>query len=202
MSLKLIVTKLQLSNKKFITGEELKVSCKEINLDYYTAIRYLTHYNYLVRIFKGIFYIRTLEERKLNKTDIGYLEIIKIALEIKGVKNWYFGLETALKLNNLTHEYFTIDYVVSDSLFRAKPITILGRKIKFVKLSPKLISFGLKKNKLPYSDPEKTTLDMLYLKRYGKGEFLELSEKLSKLKLSKYSKYYGKNIMETVKHLK
>src|SRR3989338_2143413 len=135
MSFKLMVTKLQLSNKKFVTAKEIKESCKEVNLDYYTAIRYLTHYKYLVRIFKGIFYIRTLEERKLNKTDISYHEIIKDALGIKGIKNWYFGLETALKINNLTHEYFTIDCVVSDSLFRAKPITILGHKIKFVKLS-------------------------------------------------------------------
>ena len=49
---------------------------------------------------------------------MNYFEIIKNGLIIKGVKKWYFGLETALKLNNMTNEYFTIDYVVNDSIFR------------------------------------------------------------------------------------
>ena len=201
MTLRLIVTRLQLSNKKFITGEELREYCKEINLDYYTTIRYLTYNRYLARIFKGIFYIKSIEERKLNKTDMSYLEIIKNALGIKGIKKWYFGLETALKLNNLTHEYFTIDSVISDSLFRAKPIAILGRKIKFVKISPKLISFGIKKNNLLYSDSEKTALDLLYLKRYSKSEFSELSKKLSKNKIIKYSKFYDKRVKGAVREL-
>ena len=109
--------------------------------------------------------------------------------------------KTALKLNNLTHEYFTIDSVISDSLFRAKPIAILGRKIKFVKISPKLISFGIKKNNLLYSDSEKTALDLLYLKRYSKSEFSELSKKLSKNKIIKYSKFYDKRVKGAVREL-
>jgi len=187
---------------KLITGEEIREYCKEISLDYYATIRYLTFYKYLVRIFKGIFYIKSIEERKLNKTDISYFEIIKKALEIKGVKKWYFGLETALKINNLTHEYFTIDSIISDSLFRAKPITILGRKIKFVKISSKLVSFGVKKNNVFYSDPEKTALDLLYLKKYSKSEFLELIKKLSMSKLIKYSKFYDKRVKEIMKGMK
>ena len=111
-------------------------------------------------------------------------------------------METALKLNNLTHEYFTIDCVVSDSLFRAKPILILGRRIKFVKISPKLLSFGIRKNNFFYSDKEKTVLDMFYLKKYSKYEFFELSKRLSKIKLIKYSKYYNKRVREIVKELK
>jgi len=199
MTLKLMVAKLQLHNKKFITREELREYCRDINLDYYTTIRYLTYYKHLARIFKGIFYIKTIEERKFNKTDISYPEIIKKALYIKGIRRWYFGLETALKLNNMTHEYFAIDYVISDSLFRAKPITILGHKIRFVKLAHSLVSFGLKKNNVPYSDPEKTALDLLYLKKYSKGEFMDLSRKLSKNKLIIYSKHYNKRIREVVK---
>lgn len=201
MTLKLIVMKLEISKKKFITHTEIESYCKELKLDYYTVIRYLTHHKYLVRIFKGIFYIKTIEERKLNKFDISYLEIIKEALKIKGIDNWYFGLETALKLNNLTHEYFTIEYVISDKLFRAKPISILGHKVKFVKLSPKLV-FGIIKKNIPYSDPEKTLLDLLYLKHYSDAEFEEIAENLSKNKLIKYSKKYSKRIINAVKELK
>ncbi|MBS3121944.1 hypothetical protein J4434_03620 [Candidatus Woesearchaeota archaeon] len=201
MSFKLIVTKLNISNKKFITSHEIKDYCRVLNLDYYYTIRYLTHYRYLIRIFKGIFYIPSIEERKFDKTDMNYFEIIKNGLIIKGVKKWYFGLETALKLNNMTHEYFTIDYVVNDSIFRAKPITILGHKVKFIKLTPKLVSFGIKENNINYSNPEKTILDMFYLKRCNKTELLELSEKLSKTKLVKYSKYYSKKVKKIVKEL-
>lgn len=201
MTLKLMVKKLQMSNKKFITREELKAYCREINLDYYTTIRYLTFHQYLMRILKGIFYIKSIEERKLNKISIIYLEAIKVALKIKGIKRWYFGLETALKLNNLTHEYFTMDSVISDTLFRARPISILGHKVKFVKLSPKLFSFGIEKGKLPYSDAEKTALDLLYLKKYSKSEFLELCGSLSKNKILKYAQHYNKRIIEAVEEL-
>lgn len=201
MSLKLIVAKLQLGSRKFITGKELREYCRELGLDYYATIRYLTHHRHLARIFKGVFYIRSLEERKLSKTDASYLDIIKSALEIKGIKSWYFGMETALKLNNLTHEYFVTDCVVSDSLFRAKPITILGHKIRFVKLSPKLI-FGIKNRGIPYSEPEKTALDLLYLKRFDKAAFLELSGKLSKNKLTRYALHYSRKVAEIARELK
>ena len=99
MTFKLIITRLQLSNKKFITGEEIREYCKEISLDYYATIRYLTFYKYLVRIFKGIFYIKSIEERKLNKTDISYFEIIKKALEIKNINPTPKVINTKKKLN-------------------------------------------------------------------------------------------------------
>ena len=203
MTLKLIVRKLELSDKKFITREELKEYCKKLSLDYYVAIRYLTHYNHLVRILRGIFYIKSIEERKLNKTNINHLEAIKEALKIKGVKNWYFGLSTALKLNNLTHEYFTIDYVVNDKIFRDKPFLIMGYKTKFVKIKSKLTLFGIINKNLPYSDAEKTMLDFIYLKEYGNVKLVpeEIFEKCSKNKLLKYSKSYGKRTIKRLKEM-
>ena len=203
MTLKLIVKKLELSDKKFITREELREYCKKLNLDYYVTIRYLTHYKYLIRILRGIFYIKSIEERKLNKININHLEAIKEALKIKGVKNWYFGLSTALKLNNLTHEYFTIDYIINDKLFRAKPFLILGYKIKFIKISHKLISFGIINKNLPYSDAEKTMLDFVYLKEHGNVKLIpeEIFENCSKNKLLKYSKNYDKRTFKKLKEI-
>lgn len=200
MTLKLLVRKLELSDKKFITREELKEDCKRLSMDYYVTIRYLTHYKYLTRILRGIFYIKSIEERKLNKIDINHLEAIKEALKIKGVKNWYFGLSTALKLNNLTHEYFTIDYVINDKLFRVKPFSILGYKIKFIKIKTNLTKFGIINKGLPYSDAEKTMLDFVYLKEHGNVKLIpeEIFEECSKNKLLKYSKNYDKR---TIKRL-
>ena len=180
MTLKLIVEKLARDNKKFILSSEIKDYCRKLSLDYLPTIKYLIRNKYLARIFRGIFYVYSIEERKLGKSEMNAFKILKEALKIKGVRNWYFGLETGLKFNNLTHEYFTIDYVLNDKLFRAKPITIMGRKVKFYKLSSKMFLFGIVKKNVNYSDSEKTLLDLLYLKHYTKEEFEEIAEELSK----------------------
>jgi len=202
MTLKLIVEKLARGNKKFILAEEIKDYCRKLSLSYLSTIKYLIRNKYLARIFRGIFYVYSIEERKLGKSEMNSFEILKEALKLKGVKNWYFGLETGLKFNNLTHEYFTIDYVINDKLFRAKPIIIMGRKVKFYKLSLKMFSFGVVKKELNYSDSEKTLLDLLYLKHYSKEEFEEIAEELSKTKLLKYAKNYNKRVINIVKELK
>ena len=198
MTLKLIVEKLMRIEKKFITSSELKKYCRILKFDYYTAIRYLTHHKYLERIFKGIFYIYSIEERKLGKSEMNFYEILNSALKIKGIKNWYFGLETALKFNNLTHEYFTIDYIINDKIFRAKPISIMKRKVKLYKLTSKIMNLGIIKSPFNYSDAEKTALDLLYLKHYSKGEFEELTKNMSKKKIVKYNKKYPKNILKGI----
>jgi len=111
--------------------------------------------DYVIRIFKGIFYVKSLDEIKYGPLKYSLLELISKGLELKDVKNWYLGLYTASKLNNATHEYFTIDYVISDGLYRNKPITINNRKFKFHKLKPSLLKFGIIENKCRYSDLEK-----------------------------------------------
>jgi len=208
MSLKLLIRKLYLDDEKFIRSDLVRDYCKKLNMDYYAAIRYLTHNRYLIRILKGIFYKPTVEERKFDKVDINYLDAINKALKIKKVKNWYFGLETAVKLNNLTHEHFTIDYVISDKIFRAKSFIILGHKIKFVKLKKRLLNFGIKKDKIPYSDVEKTTLDIVYLSKYGglpdkeiKNRISDIFKRCSRTKLLNYSKRYNKTVHEFIEGL-
>ena len=202
MTLKLIVEKLARNNKKFITSNEIKDYCKKLSLDYLVTIKYLLRNKYLARVFRGIFYVYSIEERKLGKSEMSYFEILKEALKIKGVKSWYFGLETGLKFNNLTHEYFTIDYIINDKIFRANPINIMGRRVKIYKLNPKMLSFGITKKNFNYSDSEKTLLDLLYLNHYSKEEFEEIAETLSKTKLLKYAKKYNKRVLNAVKELK
>ncbi len=202
MTLKLIVEKLARDNKKFILAEEIKDYCRKLSLKYIPTIKYLIRNKYIARVFRGIFYVYSIEERKLGKSEMNSFEILKEALKLKKINNWYFGLETGLKFNNLTHEYFTIDYIINDNLFRAKPIIIMGRKVKFYKLSPKMFSFGIIKKDVNYSDSEKTLLDLLYLKHYSKEEFEEIAEELSKTKLLKYAKNYNKRVISIVKELK
>ncbi len=199
----LLVEKLWMENKEFVTSKELKEYCKALKLDYTGVVHYLSKRKYLVRIFRGIFYVKSLEEFKLGRSKYNHLELVAKGLELKGVKNWYFGLHTALKLNNITHEHFVIEEVINDSLFRSRPISIAGYRFKFVKLSPPLLKFGIKKENtlLRYSDSEKTILDFIYLYRQEGvpvdrilADVSSWSSNISNNKLRKYSKHYPKTV--------
>lgn len=199
----LLLKKLRMKEKEFVTSTELKRYCKSMGLSYKTAIKYFVYRGYLTRIFKGIFYVKPLDEVKLGKSRYSYLELVAKGLELKGVKNWYFGLYTALKLNNMTHEHFTVDYVINDRLFRPKPMTIAGYKFRFVKLTPRLLKFGITRNGLRYSDPEKTILDFIYKWRYNgvpKEQIIlnvsEWAKNLSGEKTRKYAINYPKTVQE------
>jgi len=203
--LSLLLKKLRMDEKEFVTSAELKHYCKLMSLRYEAAIRYFVYRGYLTRIFKGIFYVKPLDEVKLGKSKYSHLELVAKGLELKGIKNWYFGLYTALKLNNMTHEHFAIDYVINDKLFRSKPMTIAGYKFRFIKLIPRLLQFGIVEDSLKYSDPEKTLLDFVYTWRYNgvpkEKIILDVSEwtnDLSGEKIRKYAINYPKTVQETV----
>jgi len=204
-----LLRKLRIENRKFVTSRELKAYCKSMKLDYDTVIRYFAARRYLVRIFRGIFYVKSLEEFELGRTRYAPLELVAKGLELKKVRNWYFGLHTALKLNNMTHEHFAVDDVVSDVLFRANPVTIAGHKFKFVKLSPSLVAFGVKKgHDVRYSDPEKTILDFIYLWRYRGvpddkivADVSEYAKNVSKDRLRRYAKRYPNTVATIVERI-
>jgi hypothetical protein len=182
-----------------------------MKLDYTTVIRYFIAQGYMTRIFRGIFYVRSLDEMKLGRSKYSHLELVTKGLELKNVRNWYFGLHTALKLNNMTHEYFAVEDVINDSLFRANPMNIAGYKFKFTKLSPSLVCFGINKKDemVRYSDPEKTVLDFIYIWRYNRVpddkivlDISQWAKQGSKEKLMSYAKKYPKTVTEIVERLR
>jgi predicted transcriptional regulator of viral defense system len=197
-----LLTKLHIDNKEFITSEELRAYCKSMRLNYDTVIRYFESRNYLVRVFRGIFYIKTFDELKLGRSKYNHLELVAKGLELKKVKNWYFGLHSALKLNNMTHEHFSVEEVMNDTVLRSRPIGIAGYKFKFLKISPSLLGFGTeKKDSIRYSDPEKTILDFIYIWRYNGipedkiiDDVSEWTRGTSKEKLRNYVKKYPSTV--------
>jgi predicted transcriptional regulator of viral defense system len=204
----LLLKKLRLDEKEFVTSDELKGYCKSMNLNYETSIKYFVYRGYLTRIFKGIFYVKPLDEVNLGKSKYNHLELVAKGLELKGVKNWYFGLYTALKLNNMTHEHFAVDYVINDRLFRPKPMSIAGYKFRFIKLTPPLLKFGVVEDELRYSDAEKTILDFIYIWRYNgvpkEKIILDVSEwakDLSGEKTRKYALNYPKTVQEIAEEM-
>jgi len=161
-----LLRKLHMEGTEFVTSEEMKKHCGTLGLNYGTMVRSLLCRGHLVRVFRGVFYVKS-PEIELAAAKRSPLELVAKGLELKGVKSWYFGLHTALKLNNLTHEHFAVDEVINDKIFRAKAMTIAGREFRFIKVKPSLLSFGVVGDELKYSDPEKTILDFIYLWRYG-----------------------------------
>ncbi len=183
-----------IDGRRIVTSAEIREMARNLGKNEWGSLDYLQKHGYIYRILKGIFYVRSPEERERGFFQLSVYEMVSKALKIKGVRNWYFGLETALKLNNMTHEYFTVNYVITDSYRTTKIIQILALKFRFFKWSEKHFKFGiLKKNGLRYSDREKTVLDMIN-KRHRKNKdptyvFSPLDEYIEVLDAKKLMKY-------------
>jgi len=210
MKMSLLLRKLRMEGKEFVASNELKAYCRSMKLDYATVVRYFSSRGYVVRVFRGIFYVKSVEEFELGRIKYNHLQLVAKGLELKKVSKWYFGLHTALKLNNMTHEHFAVEDVINDKLFRANPFTIAGYKFKFSKLSRSLLGFGTRKagNGVRYSDPEKTLLDFIYLWRYNGipeekivADVSGWEKGASKEKLIAYAKKYPKTVAEIVARL-
>ncbi len=208
MTMNPVLKKLHLENKEFVRADEIRKTCKDFKLDYYNTIRNLMARGYLLRIFKGLFYVKSFREVKMGSLKYSHLELVSKGMELKGVSNWYFGLNTALKLNNITHEHFTVDYVLNDTIFRSKPINIAGYKFRFVKLKGSLFTFGIKQKKYRYSDPEKTILDLIYLSRYSSVpkekitiDIEEYMGGISRNRIKKYSAKYPRTVQNILEEI-
>ncbi len=166
MKTDIILRRLRRESREFVTSEELKEMCERFGINYESAIRHLVPRGHLVTVFRGVFYVKSLEEDHLGSTKYSHRELVAKGLEIKGVKNWYYGLSTALVLNNMTHEHFSVDYVMNDTIQRSSPMKIAGHGFVFKKISPRLLEFGVVNKGIRFSDPEKTILDLVYIDRY------------------------------------
>jgi predicted transcriptional regulator of viral defense system len=157
-------------------------------------------YGYLVRILRGLYYVKTVEEFELKKSPDIY-KILSLGLNKLEVK-WYFGLYTSLRLNGLTHEFFDTIFILNDRIYRPKEIKVGGEKVKFIKLSSKLVDFGIvNENSKRFSDAEKTILDFVYISRYRsvpEGRITSMIEEYRKRvkadKIMKYLKFYPKSV--------
>lgn len=206
----MVVRNFMLDGKRFITSNELKSVCKKFGFSYETAKKLLLNKGFLVTIFRGFFYMKDFNEKRTGVIKYTPYELLAKGIGMKGIKNWYFGLNTALKLLNLTHEFFTISYVVNDKFNRVEPMKIYKEDFKFVRIKSGLF-FGIKEVKtnnnmiLRYSDLEKTILDMAYLyKKSGKPESIinslmtEFSDLIDRKRFLNYSKHYPKSVRRLI----
>lgn len=115
--------------------------------------------------FKGIFYVRNPSELLTKTLPSDSLTIAALACNKRLGKNWYFGLHTALKLNDLAGAQTPLKTFI----ITKKQLTPRMRKIgnmEFVFSRIKGVSFAdgiIEKHELRYSNPVKTALDFLHL---------------------------------------
>jgi len=187
---------------KVITRKELEEICKRFGESSEYIVNYYLSQGYLIRILRGVYYVKTLEEYKFGKTP-DPMTLIAKAMNKLNLK-WYFGLYTALRLNGATYEYYSRIFLVTPVITRPRPVTVLGERVQFVKLKESLLGFGvIKRGEIQYSDLEKTLLDFIYLKRYNKrlnadAVVREYLAKARKEKLAEYSKAYPKSVQREV----
>mgnify|MGYP000073558373 CR=1 FL=1 len=185
---------------KVATKKEIEIICRKFGEDVDNTINFMISYGYLVRILRGVYYVKTLEEFKLKKS----MEILKlVSMGMDKLKvNWYFGLHTALRLNGATHEFYPTTFVLTDKIYRPKEISINGEGVKFIKLKSSLFGFGIvERDGIRFSDLEKTLLDMVYLSRYRSvpeeriiSMLGEYKNKVKKKRIVEYLKFYPKAV--------
>ena len=191
-----------------ITKSEVENVCKRFGRDVNNIINFMISYGYLVRILRGLYYVKSLEEFKLRRA-LNVYKIISLGMEKLKIK-WYFGLYSALRLNGLTHEFFGVNFILNGKIFRPKEIGIAGENVKFLKVKSTLLEFGIvSKNSIRFSDPEKTILDFVYIFRYrGVSEeriisiVEDYSRSLDKRKLRAYLKFYPKSVRRVLEDAK
>ena len=193
---------------KVTTRNEINEACRKFRVNPKNTINYMIYYGFFIRILRGLYYVKSLDEFKLEKAVDAYKSV---SLGMDKLKiDWYFGLYTSLRLNGLTHEFFETIFVLNSSIFRPKEIKIAGEKVKFIKLKGRLFGFGiLERNDIKFSDPEKTVLDFIYIFRYrsvGEERIISIIEDygkgLEKKKLKAYLKFYPKSVSKVVENAK
>lgn len=189
-----------------VTSSEIMDLSSNLGKDGQRSIDYLQRHGFITRVLRGIFYVRSPEEREIGRTDKTIYELISMALLIKGETDWYFGLETALKMDRMTHEYFSINYVICRSFRTTKPIRVQNSTFMFLRWSEFHFGFGIiRKGELRFSDPEKTVLDMVY-RRYQNGSdrdyildpLIEYSDRMGVDRLKEYLDHYSKRFQDVV----
>src|SRR3989344_1348359 len=117
----------------------------------------------------------------------------------------YFGLQDALSFYDLW-EQETIPVIITSRNVRGGMRKILGGNV-FIRKMEKKYFFGIKYHlqeniAFPYSDIEKTLIDMIYFKEKIDGKTLRaIKNKINRKKLDTYLKKYSKRIVNELNDL-
>jgi len=138
---------------------------------------------------------------KINRLTKGYYtKLDEVSLAVFCFQPAYLGLQDALSFHDLW-EQETIPIIITTRKVRQGIREILGQNVLIRRINKKYF-FGLEyhqqdKVAFPYSDIEKTFLDMVYFKEKLSGDIIStFQEKIDKKKLKSYLKRYPKRLRE------
>jgi predicted transcriptional regulator of viral defense system len=141
-----------------------------------------------------------ISQEKIKRVTKGYYTLHDDpSIAVFCFKPAYLGLQDALSFHNLS-EQETIPIIITSSKVRQGIRRIMGANVLLRRISSKYL-FGFEYVNqgnlyLPYSDIEKTFIDMVYF-----GERIETKAKLNKEKLRTYLKKYSKRFRDRFNHL-
>ena len=153
-------------------------------------LKYLTRHKYIRRIFAGLYYINSFDEKVRGFCQFEDKEVLFMALNKIKLK-WYVGLGYSIYLQGKKWQTPNQISIVNTKFSGIK--IIFGLKVKFYK-TKELLFFGLKKMKTKheieflYSDPAKTYIDRFY---FGEANDL-IRIKNTQEYLKRYPKWVGK----------
>jgi len=179
--------------------------CERFQANTTNTINFMISYGYMVRIMRGLYYVKTVEEFTLKKA-VDIYKVLSLGMDEINLR-WYFGLYTALRFNGVTHEFSDTIFVLNEGIFRPKEIKVGGEKVRFLKLSSSLFGFGVvNKEGVKFSDLEKTLLDLIYISKYRSipeeriASTIEDYAKGARAKrIKEYLKSYPKSVEKVVK---
>ncbi|MFX1418718.1 MAG: hypothetical protein ACFE9N_07345 [Promethearchaeota archaeon] len=202
-----VLTKIKQDNREFVTSEELREYCREQYFNHKVISDYLISRGFILNILDDIYYVKSDEEINKNKLNYSLLELVGKGLKLKRVKNWYYGLYTALNLIDVDHDHEDdFFYIINDQILNNSPIKILGKNFRFLRFKNALFNFGILNNKVKYSDLEKTILDLIYLWEINHMnenriliEISKLMNGISEKKILDYSQHYPESNIKLLK---
>lgn len=150
---------------KCVSTKDIEELCNRFGFSPVNVMTVLIRKGALVPLFfKGIFYVRTSSELLTKTLPLDPLLLATLACNKKFGHDWYFGLQTALKLNEITGvQTTTKTFIITKKQVRTKIRSMGSMEFIFSKIktsSPKGI---IEKNDFRYSDSIRTVLDFLHL---------------------------------------
>jgi len=195
MAIKDTIFEALLNRGKIFSGTEIIKLAKEYEEKFgiksnKDLLKYLSRHRYIRRIFAGVYYINSFDERARNFCEFEDKEILFAVLNKLRIK-WYVGLGYSLYLQGKKWQTPNQISIVNTEFSGIK--NIFGLKVRFFKTKESLF-FGLKQMKTDkeinyfYSDLAKTYIDSVYFKERSNL----ISVKHTKEYLKRYPKWVGK----------
>jgi len=193
-------------NREVVKTDELRALALRLGRDPRNAIDHLVRSGYLTPLFKGVYHVSHPEEMRLGVPRHSHLELFAMAAEATGMGPWYFGLETALRLDGLTAEFRREEAVINGRRLRERGVGLAGHRFVLHRWTPDLLAFGVRREgRLRISDPEKTVLDLAYRDywsaRKGRatlGEWKALVDRVDRVALKRYLERFPPHLREMV----